>query len=420
MSDRNAGGGAGLAFGVTPLWAVLAFTFLNSLGTGLVTSGVTFITTQGLGFSRWANLGLAVGIGLTYIVGAAYAGRWTRWLRGTLGLSARGVLVWLMLALAALACLPYGAQRTFGGPVPPSWSMWVMVLVYSPLTGLLWPVVESFLSGGRQGNRLRSALGVWNVVWSGALVVAYWAVAPVIKPEPGLALVGLGMVHVVALVVLAAHPAEPARHVHDNAHGPVPTSYPGLLAIFRILLPTSYVVNSALTPILPELLGRYPIDAAWQVRLATAWLVARPITFWILERWQGWRGSRAMPIAGALLLVIGFAGSVAASRIDTGNLGLAIQVGSLALFGMGMATIYTGAIYYAMAVGSAEVDAGGTHEALIGVGYTLGPLCGVFAAATVASGVAAEGAFEAIVIGCVSVAGVAGLIWGLRQAIGRR
>ena len=44
-----------------------------------------------------------------------------------------------------------------------------------------------------------------------------------------------------------------------------------------------------------------------------------------------------------------------------------------------IATIYTGAIYYAMAVGHSEVDAGGTHEALIGVGYTVGPACGLVA-----------------------------------------
>ena len=38
---------------------------------------------------------------------------------------------------------------------------------------------------------------------------------------------------------------------------------------------------------------------------------------------------------------------------------------------------YYAALYYAMSVGRAKVDAGGTHEALIGGGYMFGPLVGL-------------------------------------------
>jgi hypothetical protein len=46
----------------------------------------------------------------------------------------------------------------------------------------------------------------------------------------------------------------------------------------------------------------------------------------------------------------------------------------LAMFGAGHGTIYYAGLYYAMAVGGAEVDAGGRFEALIGLGYVIGPL----------------------------------------------
>jgi hypothetical protein len=49
----------------------------------------------------------------------------------------------------------------------------------------------------------------------------------------------------------------------------------------------------------------------------------------------------------------------------------------LALFGSGMGLIYYAAIYYTMATGHAAVDASGTFEALIGLGYCLGPLLGL-------------------------------------------
>src|SRR5690349_22377768 len=52
----------------------------------------------------------------------------------------------------------------------------------------------------------------------------------------------------------------------------------------------------------------------------------------------------------------------------------------LAMFGAGMGIIYYATLYYAMTVGKAEVDAGGTFEALIGVGYAVGPLTGLTSA----------------------------------------
>ena len=39
-------------------------------------------------------------------------------------------------------------------------------------------------------------------------------------------------------------------------------------------------------------------------------------------------------------------------------------------------TYYT-SLYYSMAIGQAAVDAGGNFEALIGVGYCVGPLLGI-------------------------------------------
>ena len=49
------------------------------------------------------------------------------------------------------------------------------------------------------------------------------------------------------------------------------------------------------------------------------------------------------------------------------------------LFGAGMGLTYYAALYYSLAVGHAAVDAGGNFEALIGLGYCVGPLLGVAA-----------------------------------------
>ena len=75
------------------------------------------------------------------------------------------------------------------------------------------------------------------------------------------------------------------------------------------------------------------------------------------------------------LMLIGFALCMGSPMAP--SVGVALLITGLAITGMGIAITYYGALYYAMSVGNSEVDAGGKHEAMIGVGYTLGPVCGL-------------------------------------------
>jgi hypothetical protein len=384
---------------------VLAFTFINSLGTGVVTSGIFFLTKAGYAFSDLANFGLGLMLGVMYIAGALVAGPALRVLRAQ-GVSTRGVLGAMMVVLGLLCLLPLAARGLKGEPV---WPIWLMVGLYSPLTGVLWPVVESYLSGGKSGGRLRRHIGVWNVVWSSALVGAYWAIAPAIKHYPAEAVGALGLAHVLGLVTLCAFACEPRAHVHEE-HAPHPPVYGQLLVTFRYLLPTAYLVSSALGPYLPGLMPRLGIGEQWYTIVATAWLIPRCACFGLLGFWAGWHGRWWPAIAGVVGLVGGFAGCVGAGMIATpggDNTGaLAMLLASLCVFGVGMSVIYSGAIYYAMEVGKAEVDAGGTHEALIGLGYAAGPMCGLFAAGAVERRWIGADAFDPMVLGSVGLVAV--------------
>jgi hypothetical protein len=79
------------------------------------------------------------------------------------GLNERGVLGLLMVVMALLCQVTWLAPALGASGV---WPIWLMVLLYSPLSGVLWPIVESFVSGGRSGEGLRRTMGTWNVVWS--------------------------------------------------------------------------------------------------------------------------------------------------------------------------------------------------------------------------------------------------------------
>lgn len=397
-----------------PLGLVLLLTFLGSMGTGAVTNGIYFITNSALHYGRRENLWLGVALGVTYLGGAAFAGSMLRLVRRSPKVSTRAVMAGI-LALMGVACLvPLAAQYlapTLLGP-----AVWALVLVYSPATGVLWPVVESYLSGGRSGRALRFAVGRFNIVWSSALVAAFWAMSPLLASRPFWILAGLGMIHLGMVAMAFALPTEPAKH--GEAHEPHPPVYERLLALCRVLMFASYLVLSAAGPVLPIILDRLGAGSAAQPRLASAWLIARVGVFALFERWHGWHGRWWAPWAGLGAMVAGFAMTVGAPALGSGGVGLGVFLVGLTLMGAGVAAVYCGALYYALAAGAAEVDAGGRHEAVIGMGYTGGPALGLAALALAGMG-GTGGEAEAFRLWSIALiglsAGVTGL-WGWRVA----
>jgi hypothetical protein len=392
-----------------PLWSVLAFTFLNSLGSGVVTTGIVFLAKSAYSFGRLENYWLGILQGVTYIVAALCAGRLVRALRRAFpACSPRAVLAGLMLVAGAVCSVPILARWLSGSPTGGAWAVWLLVGVYSPLTGILWPMAESFLSGGRSGGVLRRATGQFNVAWSSALVVAFFAMAFLLETNPLLIILILGGVHVGSTALLLRFPPSPAPHIHEE-HEPHPPVYRSLLAVMRLLLPTSYVLYSALNPYLPLAFERMGIPPTYFTVVAAAWLLARTFTMVVFERLHAWHGRWGVPIVGGIILVAGFAMTVLSPRLVApvadaagahpgAGAALAVGVLGLTLFGVGMGAIYCAAIYYAMEVGSAEVDAGGVHEALIGVGYTVGPGVGLALTGAVHYGALDEARFPITVV----------------------
>jgi len=365
-----------------PLTPTLAFIFLNSLGTGAVTSGVFFLARQEYGFDATGNLLLSLTMGVIYIGGALGVGpaakaaaRRFKWL------SSRGVMVGLMLMLAASCGIPSLAKAS---GISDSWPIWMLICIYGPLTGALWPLAESFVSGGRRGPDLRRATGRFNITWSLAVVASFWLMAPLIESQPLTVLLGLGAMHIVSLAFLIPMGAEPGKHLDDGSER-TPPIYHDLLRSARYLLVTSYVLLAALNPLLPITLARSELAVAWHTPLTSAWMASRLVMFFLMERTSGWHGKRWVVPTGAALLGVGFGGSLLLPDLVGGSAGLVVLAATLAGFGCGAGLVYAAAIYYAMAVGDAAVEAGGTHEALIGAGYASGPLLmlgGLFAART--------------------------------------
>ncbi len=361
-----------------PLVLGLLLTFLASIGSGAVTSGIYFLTESALGYGRTRNYALALAMGVAYIIGAAGIGSALRTSLSKV-VSTRTVGFLLLLVVGLVAPLPVFVA---GSPtiVPPAWTLWTLVIVFGLLTGCLWPIVEAYISGGRRGSNLRSAIGWFNITWASAVIISMWLIAPYAKNSPMTVLLWVGAAHILAGLLLLPLPKHPPRHLDDEPHAFDPR-YPPLLRISRVLLPASYLLISNLGPTIPAVLGVLGVGITWKAPAFSSWLIARLFTFAILEFWHGWHGRWLPLLLGGVGLVIGFALAILSPRC--GPLALPAFFTGLVVFGCAAGLVYVASLYYGMEVGGSNVDDGGRHETVIGFGYAGGPLCGLLAVAAV-------------------------------------
>lgn len=388
--------------------ATLCFTWINSLAASAMTVGIFFVVERAYRFTPTDNLTLGLLMGLCYIPGAVGVGPGLRRLLERYPrISTRRALVFLLFALACAAAAP----AVFA---PSRWIVWPAVGAHLMLSGALWPIVESYLSGGRTGRDLRTSTARFNVCWSSASFAVMWLAAPLLDERPLSVLAIAGALHVASCLVLPLLPSHPGRHIHEE-HEPPPPVYRQLLIVFRWLLPTGYVLAYCLSPLMPSLVARVGLGNAslkfagveWAVGaiIASTWLFSRIGSFSLFAFWHGWHGKWATAFATASIMLLGFAIAVTAP-------GAGWLVMGLALFGIGLGGVYASALYYALEVGQAEVDAGGAHEALIGLGYTLGPLAGLggLHAASALGRPASSPALTLAIIGVIATLAIAGAI----------
>lgn len=362
-----------------PLWAVLSFTFAGSVGTAVATTGVPFLAQSAYGYGETGVFLLALLYGAVYIPGALGVGPALRRLAARHAwLTSGRLLAAISIVLGLLAALPLVTRPAAESGAMGAWAIWLMMGAQGLLSGATWPIVESYLSGGRRGESLRRAAGAFNITWSVCIVVSLAALGPFVKHHPLEALAAMLPIYGLCAVLTIWMGAEPARSLPD-AHPTRPARYKKLLSVFRVQLPMSFLLVAVLEPISPFLLASVAIEDPWRAPAAAVWLATRVAAFVLLARWHGWHGRWSIPVIAATLLLVGFAGITVGPTLDAMATARTLVLAGLGAVGLGVGMVYTGAFYYAMEVGDAEIDAGGKHEAFIGLGYLGGPIIGLLA-----------------------------------------
>jgi hypothetical protein len=341
------------------LGVVLGVTALGSVSGGVFWTGAFFLTREHYRFSPTRNLLFALAMGTAYAFVAWSAGGLTARLErhGPRRIVAAALLLW-----ALAAAVPLVASGREAG-------IWVGGVLGAAASGAVWPIIESYLGAGRAGPVLRQALGRFNVTWTLStalpLLIFPWLTAA----HPLGPLAACAVANVGAAALLSRLPGRPGAAEPETLASHVGPEYPELLRALRWLLPQSYLFVATLSPVLPHRLASIGAPIADSVMAAT-WMLARFATLVVMAQVPFWHGRWGALVAAAGAL---FAG-VALSLLSTSFGGVVL---GLVLLGSGMGLTYYATLYYSLVVGHSEVDAGGGFEALIGLGYMIGPSLGL-------------------------------------------
>ena len=340
---------------------LLLLTFVQSFATILLERGVYFYTEDVLGFGRVANLGLALVFGLLYAAGAMLSHRVT---------AARGERPTLNAAVAGLALLNLTLALR-----PSATTLWLGFAGIAFLEGMKWPVVETYVTAGATPARTMAVLGRFNIAWSSAIPVGLIVAGPIIgSGSPAMLFALAAGLHVVSLVPIRTLAWRPT-HLEADHPERLPAAglarYRSLMASARWSLLGSCAMLFLLAPLMPMIFSqRLGFDVRWAAGLSSLIDVMRLVAFILLGVLTFWRGKAWVLAVAAALLPAGF------TLVLFGSGMVSVMTGQV-LFGLAMGTVYYAAIYHAMVVHNASVEAGGQHEALIGLGFALGPLIGL-------------------------------------------
>lgn len=347
---------------------LLLAVFLLSMATASAEHAVFFFTKEALGFGVMANLLLALVFGATYLAGAHRSHAIAEWAvrrMPDVG-NERSVLLLILAAQVAIGGL------LAWSPTPVMfWALWPVLGLVS---GVQWPIVESYVVAGRPPRAAAKAISRFNTTWAIAVVLAVGVSGLLIAWwEPALFAL-CGLLNLVGIVVLLITFPKRAQHLQADHPERIPPevvrSYRPLIASSRWSMLSSYTLMFVLGPYLPEVFDALGYSVVMATLLAGVLYALRAVSFAWMGMWTGWHGKRLPLALGAVALPAGALLILLPSSI------VPVLVGEV-VFGFTAGVIYTASLYYGMIEKNASVEAGGDHEAVIGVGFCLGPLLGM-------------------------------------------
>ncbi len=367
---------------------VLLITFAESFATTCLERGVYFYSTSILKFDDALNLWLALVFGVAYVTGALCSHA------ASIRIKEKTVLV-LSLAgqLAVHLVMAAWSQWTLGGMTG---VLFVTFTLLGFLNGIKWPVIESYVSAGWTPAQTAKAIGLFNVSWALAVPLGLIVTGPIVVYLPAGLFFLPALINLACIILVRPFAQRPVHMASNDPERPpaeVLVRLRSMLTASRFLMLVSYSLMWVLVALMPRIwkeLG-YSVDIA--AGMSGVLDVLRLGAFALFGLWTGWHNRVSLLALSLILLPAGFFMVLSGSWGGTA----AVLTGEI-LYGLIAGLVYYSALYYAMVVKNASVDAGGAHEGLIGTGFAIGPAAGLL-------GVALKDVFHSDVLGILAGVG---------------
>ncbi len=352
----------------------------------MVVLGIYFYTQAIFGWEMRRNLVLACCQGLFYVLGALSSHRLSDRIGRRPLLAAVNLAMLLVMIVGLAFSRPYVVAS--------------LIVVYSLLSAIQWPAMESLVSSGAAALALSRRIAVYNFIWSGTGAMSLAVTGTIVHHWHQGVFVFPMAVHAICFLLLLQRQDDP-RSTEKNLDAEPELVPMRTLAmrLSRVALPATYAASyslGALMPTLPIILQQRP---EMRTILASVWMVARWFTFILLGTTHWWHTRPRALLAAAVVLLASFLGIT-----------LLQSVASMVLFqislGAAIGLIYAASLYFGMVLSDGSTEHGGYHEALIGLGSILGPGAGAIAQYLGPGNLKASVSAVAIVL-CVSVTGSA-------------
>jgi len=390
-------------------WMLYGVEGVTGLASTMLVISIFFFTERSFGWSMRQNLMLAATQGVVYIAGSLLA----RFVSGKFG--RRNSLLVLFVMIGAIAAI---------GIVRPTPKVVTALLVcYTMVISLTWPMLESLVATGLSARELSRVLGAYNLVWAGIGACAVAVNGTIIEHWPNGVFVIPTIAHACGLALLWLTPVGPApgsapdQQQDLRAEDALVEQRRLALWLSRIALPATYIVIFSLSAMLPSLPAIKRLPTSYATLVGSAWLVARWFTFWFLGATHWWHTKPRLLLWAAVLMLIAFMGIVLpATRNGPLATILGIMIGSQILLGMALGLIYSASLYFGMVLSDGSTEHGGYHEALIGLGQTMGPLAGAIAQ-TIWPGSAVAGIAAVSGLIALAILGATAAAWRAKRAM---
>lgn len=354
------------------IWVPYTVEGLANLGYSLLSVGIFFYMRHHFGWELLQNLLLASALGFVYMMGSLLS----RYIALKIGLRRGLISIYLLLTLLALCGLAGLSVYALTG----------ILVLYTFIASCHSPLLQGMVSKGTDVGTLSRRISMYNLVWSGVgaitfafngLLIAYWPAGIFIMPALAHAL------SVLLLISLGEEPAAMPANAKPAVEIPEQFTQNRLLALrlARVSLPATYIVVYSLLATMPSLPLLQDKNPAMQTFLSSIWMAARWLSFLLLGMTIWWHKRPRILFAAAVVMLVGFATIV--FQTGSSHIPVWMQIGWMiccqVALGAALGMIYSGSLYFGMALSKGSVAHGGYHEALLGFGAILGPGSGALA-----------------------------------------